>query len=72
MGSFGGFSIVLLYRVLEGVYEKKGDLILYDSFKYMNLSIFCFWPRRRQRVFSGFFKIVPGLFSKKSFYFFPP
>jgi hypothetical protein len=72
MGSFGGFSIVLLYRVLEGVYEKKGDPILYDSFKYMNLSIFCFWPRRRQRVFSGFFKIVPGFFLKKSLYFFPP
>ena len=72
MGSLGGFSMVLLYRVLEGVYEKKGDLILYDSFKYMNLSIFCFWPRRRQKYISGFFKIVPGLFSKKSLYFFPP
>jgi hypothetical protein len=72
IGSLGGFSMILLYRVLKGVYEKKGDSILYDSFKYMNLFIICFWPRRRQSLFPGLFKIVPGFFSKKIFLFFPP
>jgi hypothetical protein len=72
MGSLGGLSMILLYRVLKGVYEKKGDSILYDSFKYMNLSIICFWPRRRQKRFFALFKIVPGFFSKKSLYFLPP
>jgi hypothetical protein len=68
-GSLGGFSMVLLYRVFKGVYEKKGDPILYDSFKFMNLSIFCFWPRRRICMYFALSKIVPGLFSKKIFYF---
>ena len=72
MGSFGGFSMILLYRVLKEVYEKKWDPILYDSFKYMNLSIICFWPRRRLCMFFRLFKIVPGFFSKKIFLFFTP
>jgi hypothetical protein len=71
MGSFGGFSMVLLYRVFRGVYEKIICLVLYGIAKYMNLSIICFWPRRRKRVFFRLFKIVPGLFSKKSFIFSP-
>jgi hypothetical protein len=64
--------MILLYRVFRRLYERKGDPILYDSFKCMNLSIFCFWPRRRQKYISGVFKIVPGFFSKKIFYFFSP
>ena len=72
MGSFGGLSMVLLYRVFRGVYEKIVCRILYGIAKYMNLFIICFWPRRRKRWFFDTFKIVPGFFSKKILYFFPP
>jgi hypothetical protein len=71
MGSFGGFSMVLLYRVFRGVYEKIVYLVLYGIAKYMNLSIICFWPRRRKRWFFGIFKIVSYFFSRKILYFFP-
>ena len=37
--------------------------------KYMNLSIFCFWPRRRQQLFFRLFKIVPGIFLPPSRWF---